>query len=244
MSQQTNPSTCRVIFQPSGRQGEVPAGTNLLDAARMLGVEIEAICSGKQTCGKCQVAVEDGVFAKHGITSAADHLTPPDSRETHYWEKHPRTDGRRMACGCEVLGDLVVFVPEESQARKQIVRKAATERAIVIDPAIRLYYVEVVPPTLEHQLGDWDRIAAELDARFGLKDVRLGPRAARQPAEDRAPGEMGGDGHGLAGSRGGARAARLRRRGVRPGRGHRQHHRRHAPVRPAHRRNRWRPPAG
>ena len=74
-----------------------------------------------------------------------------------------------------MLGDLVVFVPEESQARKQIVRKAATERAIVIDPAIRLYYVEVVPPTLEHQLGDWDRIAAELDARFGLKDVRLDP---------------------------------------------------------------------
>jgi uncharacterized 2Fe-2S/4Fe-4S cluster protein (DUF4445 family) len=175
MSQQTNPSTCRVVFQPSGRQGEVPAGTNLLDAARMLGVEIEAICSGKQTCGKCQVTVEEGFFAKHGITSAAGHLTPPDSREIHYWEKHPRTDGRRMACGCEVLGDLVVFVPEESQARKQIVRKAATERAIVIDPAIRLYYVEVVPPTLEHQLGDWDRIAAELDARFGLRDVRLDP---------------------------------------------------------------------
>lgn len=175
MSQQTNSSTCRVIFQPSGRQGEVPAGTNLLDAARMLGVEIEAICSGKQTCGKCQVTVEDGVFVKHGITSAAEHLTPPDGRESHYWEKNPRTNGRRLACGCEVLGDLVVFVPEESQARKQIVRKAATERAIVIDPAIRLYYVEVVPPTLEHQLGDWDRIAAELDARFGVKNVRLDP---------------------------------------------------------------------
>jgi uncharacterized 2Fe-2S/4Fe-4S cluster protein (DUF4445 family) len=175
MSQQTNSSTCRIVFQPSGRQGEVPAGTNLLDAARRLGVEIEAICSGKQTCGKCQVTVEDGVFAKHGITSAAAHLTPPDGRESHYWEKNPRTNGRRLACGCEVLGDLVVFVPEESQARKQIVRKAATERAIVIDPAIRLYYVEVVPPTLEHQLGDWDRIAAELGARFGVKNVRLDP---------------------------------------------------------------------
>ncbi len=74
-----------------------------------------------------------------------------------------------------MLGDLVVFVPEESQARKQVVRKAATERAIVVDPAIRLYYVEIEPPTLEHQLGDWDRVAAELDARFGLKDVRLDP---------------------------------------------------------------------
>ena len=111
MSQQTNPSTCRIVFQPSGRQGEVPTGTNLLDAARMLGVEIEAICSGKQTCGKCQIAVEDGVFAKHGITSAADHLTPPDSRETHYWEKHPRTNGRRMACGCAVSANTPQHLP-------------------------------------------------------------------------------------------------------------------------------------
>ena len=175
MSQTADQASHRVVFQPSGRQGEVPAGTNLLDAARMLGVEIEAICSGKQTCGKCQVTVEEGFFAKHGIESAADHLTSPDGREAHYWDKHPRLDGRRLACGCEVRGDVVIFVPEESQARKQVVRKAVTERAIIVDPAIRLYYVEVEPPTLEHQLGDWDRIAAELEARFGLKDVRLDP---------------------------------------------------------------------
>src|SRR5512139_3686523 len=168
-------TTYRVVFQPSGRQGEVPAGTNLLDAARSLGVEIEAICSGRQTCGKCQVAVEEGTFPKFRVTSSSSHLTPPDGREVHYFEKHPALPGRRLACACEVLGDLVIFVPEESQARKQVVRKAATERAIVVDPAIRLYYVEIEPPTLEHQLGDWDRIAAELDARFGLKNVRLDP---------------------------------------------------------------------
>ena len=46
------------------------------------------------------------------------------------------------ACGCEVQGDLMVFVPEESQARKQVIRKAATERAIVVDPAANFYYVE------------------------------------------------------------------------------------------------------
>ncbi|MCU0508846.1 MAG: 2Fe-2S iron-sulfur cluster-binding protein, partial [Anaerolineae bacterium] len=167
--------THRVVFQPSGRQGDVPAGTNLLDAARSLGVEIEAICSGRQTCGKCQIAIEEGTFPKHGIASAADHLSPPDGRERNYWEKNPPLPGRRLACACEVRGDLMVVVPPESQARKQVVRKAATERAIVVDPAIRLYYVEIEPPTLEHQLGDWDRIAAELDARFGLRDVRLDP---------------------------------------------------------------------
>ena len=140
---------CRVVFQPSGRQGDVAAGTNLLDAARSLGVEIESICNGRQTCGKCQVVVEEGVFPKHGITSSPGHLSPPDGREASYWKKAGMpSQGRRLACSCEVLGDLMVFVPEESQARKQVVRKAATERAIVVDPAIRLYYVEIEPPTV------------------------------------------------------------------------------------------------
>lgn len=168
-------TTYRVVFQPSGRQGDVLAGANLLDAARSLGVEIESICNGRQTCGKCQISVEAGAFPKHGLTSAAEHLTPPDGREAHYFASHPALPGRRLACACEVRGDLLVVVPPESQARKQVVRKAATERAIVVDPAIRLYYVEIEPPTLEHQLGDWDRIAAELAARFGLQDVRLDP---------------------------------------------------------------------
>lgn len=153
----------------------MPAGANLLDAARTLGVEIESICNGRQTCGKCQVTVEEGHFPKHGITSAAGHLTSVDGREAHYFEKHPPLPGRRLACACQVHGDLVLFVPEESQARKQVVRKAATERAIEVDPAIRLYYVEVAEPTLEHQLGDWDRIAAELETGFGLQGVRLDP---------------------------------------------------------------------
>ena len=174
-STQTSAPVFRVIFQPSGRQGEVVGGTNLLDAARSLGVEIEAICNGRQTCGKCQIVVEEGVFPKHGIESAAGHLTAADGREAHYWEKHPRRRGHRLACACEVQGDLVIFVPEASQARKQVIRKAATERAIVVDPAVRLYYVEIAPPTLEHQLGDWDRLAAELRARFDLEHLHLDP---------------------------------------------------------------------
>jgi uncharacterized 2Fe-2S/4Fe-4S cluster protein (DUF4445 family) len=165
----------RVVFQPSGRQGVVAEGTTLLDAARALGVEIEAICSGRQTCGKCQVAVLEGTFAKHGLTSSADHLSPPDDREGSYWSNHPHMPGHRLACGCEVRGDLVIFVPEESQARKQVIRKAARERAINVDPAVRLYYVEIEPPTLKHQLGDWDRLAHELSARFGLANLRLDP---------------------------------------------------------------------
>jgi uncharacterized 2Fe-2S/4Fe-4S cluster protein (DUF4445 family) len=166
---------CRVVFQPSGRQGVIARGTNLLDAARALGVEIEAICSGRQTCGKCQVAVMEGTFPKHALISKADHLSPPDERESSHWAHHHHMPGHRLACGCEVHGDLMIFVPEESQARKQVVRKAARDRAINVDPAMRLYYAEIEPPTLKHQLGDWDRLAQELSDRFGLANLRLDP---------------------------------------------------------------------
>jgi uncharacterized 2Fe-2S/4Fe-4S cluster protein (DUF4445 family) len=176
MAEQGKPNrTYRVVFQPSGRQGEVAEGTTLLEAARALGVEIEAICNGQQTCGKCQVVIAEGYFPKHGLVSRAEHLSSLDEREERYWARHPRLPGRRLACACEVLGDLMVFVPEESQARKQVVRKAVTERSIVVDPAIRIYYVELEPPTLGQQLGDWDRLAAALAARFGLHSLRVDP---------------------------------------------------------------------
>ena len=71
------PEEVRVVFQPNGRQGSVPAGATLLDVARHLGVEIESICGGHQTCGKCKVVVEEGDIPKFGILSSGDHLSEP-----------------------------------------------------------------------------------------------------------------------------------------------------------------------
>src|SRR5215467_4221331 len=127
---------CTLVLLPSGRRGQVARGTNLLDAARQLGVELESICGGRQTCGKCQILVEEGTFLKHQITSAAD-------RAQHH------LNGRRLACACQVLDDVLITVPEESQARKQIIAKAATDRVIDVQPAVRPLYVEVTPAELE-----------------------------------------------------------------------------------------------
>jgi len=158
---------------PSGRKGQVPHGTNLLDAARLLGVELESICGGRQTCGKCQIVVEEGRFPKHAITSSTDHLSPIDSRETAYREKNHMDAGRRLACACEVLGDLLITVPEESQARKQIIAKAATDRVIDVQPAVRQIYVESTPATLEDHRGDWERLQAAVAEQWGLKNLTV-----------------------------------------------------------------------
>jgi uncharacterized 2Fe-2S/4Fe-4S cluster protein (DUF4445 family) len=178
MPHATSPQTetVRIVFQPAGRQGDIAAGTTLLEAARRLGVEIESICGGHQTCSKCKVLVEEGDFAKFAIRSAAEHLTPAGEREIEYARKHSFGEGERLSCACQVTGDLVIRVPEESQTRKQVVRKAAgVERAIAVDAPMRLYYVELPIPELKDHRGDWERLADELAATHGLENLRIDP---------------------------------------------------------------------
>src|SRR3990172_7806654 len=160
--------TCQLALMPAGRRGKVPRGTDLLTAARQLGVELESICGGRQTGGKCQGIVEQGRFPKHAITSASDHLSPPTAAEIAYSQEHP-LGGRRLACAAEVLGDLLVSVPAESQARKQIISKAASDRVIEIDPAVRQVYVEVQPAALGDSRGDWERLVTALEAQWHLR---------------------------------------------------------------------------
>ncbi len=181
---ETQSELVTIALMPSGRRGQVPRGTNLLEAARQLGVELESICAGRQTCGKCQVIVEDGQFPKHGLTSSAAHLTPLDGREAKYTLDHTLAPGRRLACACEALGDLLLVVPEESQARKQIIAKAATDRAIDVQPAVRQAYVEVEPASMESDIGDWERVQQALLDQHGLRDLTIDVLAlpALQPA--------------------------------------------------------------
>src|SRR5258705_12628494 len=146
-------ATHTLVLTPSGRRGQVAHGANLLDAARALGVELESICGGRQTCGKCQVIVEEGHFAKHGLTSTAANLTPTVRADATIAQPLP---GRLLACACLVAGDLLITVPEESQARKQIIAKAATERDIEVLPAVRQVYVEVPAARLDDPGGRGD----------------------------------------------------------------------------------------
>ena len=57
-------------------------------------------------------------------------------------------------------GDVVIDVPRESQVHKQVVRKAASDRAIVMDPATRLVLVEVAEPDMHEPSGDFERLSA------------------------------------------------------------------------------------
>ena len=136
----------QVIFQPSGRRGEIPEGKTVLEASRSLGVGIESVCGGKKSCGKCRIRIESGTFDRFGITSLPDHLSPFTEEEGKLIGEKERTEGFRLACAAAIRGDVLIFVPEESRTGKQVVRKEASERTISLNPAVRLFSVTLPPP--------------------------------------------------------------------------------------------------
>ena len=56
-----------IVFMPSGRRGRFPIGTPVLQAGRSLGVDIDSVCGGRGICGRCQVEISEGHFAKLGL---------------------------------------------------------------------------------------------------------------------------------------------------------------------------------
>jgi uncharacterized 2Fe-2S/4Fe-4S cluster protein (DUF4445 family) len=179
----------KVIFQPSGRRGEVEEGKTLLEAAQSLGVDIEALCGNKKVCGKCKVRIEEGYFEKDNIDSGMSHLSPLAEDE----KKHIKPEdgpGIRLACTAEVCGDVKVFVPERSRAGKQVVRKAAKELSIALDPAVKKYNIELVPPKLHDMTtGDHERVLKFLEDDYGLKNLSLDYRVLKELQDTLRKGE-------------------------------------------------------
>jgi uncharacterized 2Fe-2S/4Fe-4S cluster protein (DUF4445 family) len=161
-------SDALVVFTPSGKRGRFAPGTNLLAAARSLGVDLDSVCGGRGICGRCQIVVSEGEFAKHGISSGAAHLTPFSVPEQTYRARSGLAPERRLGCHACVVGDLVVDVPPESQLHRQVVRKEADAHAIEVDPIVRLHYVEVREPDMADPSGDLERLFEALERDWSL----------------------------------------------------------------------------
>lgn len=169
-----------VIFQPSGRRGAVPKGVTVIEASRLLGVDIEALCGEKKVCGKCKVRIEEGRFEKFGIESSKTHVSGWQEEEDKFINEKEKETGNRLGCTAKVEGDLLIFVPEESRAGKQVVSKMARDIEIEHNPVVKIYYVEVEPPTFEEPMGDFERICKELEKEYGLKDLKIDIFTLRQ----------------------------------------------------------------
>ncbi|MDY6791835.1 MAG: ASKHA domain-containing protein [Thermodesulfobacteriota bacterium] len=162
-----------VIFEPSGRRGNVSAGKTIIEAAQDLGADIQNVCGSQAQCGKCKVRIIQGVSANQGNASPTKNLSPIEEGEKSHLNEKQLADGWRLACQARILGDVVVMVPDESRADRQVISKDPGKRKIDLDPAIKQYAVSLTPADLNHPIADWERLSAALGERFGLSGLRV-----------------------------------------------------------------------
>ena len=152
--------THRVTFEPEGRTVDVPDGQTLLEAAQAGGIQLEAPCGGKGTCGGCRVEIPDH---------------PPEASEAcrRVLSGEEIRRSLRLACQVRVRGDLRVVIPEESRHRDQ---KILTEGAAAFDvpliPNVRKCAVHVPEPSVTDQRADADRLLEAL-ADEGLDGLTI-----------------------------------------------------------------------
>ncbi len=151
--------THKIKFLPSGREALVNEGSTLYDAALALGLPLNAECGGKGTCGRCVVKIEAGRCAPTPHAS----ITPDKEKK-----------GYRLACRAAVAGDLVVYLPEESTLpaydidfETVVLSEDDAKRRRVLDglalsPVVERRTLDLPRPSLEDNLGDFERLARGL----------------------------------------------------------------------------------
>lgn len=170
-----------VVFNPSGVKVEVPEGTELLDAAALAGVSIQAPCGGKGTCGKCAVRIQHGVpvVRREGAKSSA------------------LREGEVPACMTAVgADDLTVDVPDRRLAEDDRTEDNETPSCIagLLDETNRIPLAETVTltlpePGMDDGIADLERLEREIkkqvpgfggDVKVTLETMRIIPEVIRK----------------------------------------------------------------
>jgi len=160
-----------VVFMPSGKRGRFPRSTPILQAARSLGVDIDSVCGGRAICGRCQVEIAEGEFAKHGISSTSASVSGAGEAENHYNQRRGIAADRRLSCQALLQEDVVIDVPASSQVHHQVVRKPFEAHDISIDPVVHAYFVEVSEADMHEAMGDLERLQQALLEQWQLANL-------------------------------------------------------------------------
>ncbi len=152
-----------IDFQPLGRRVQVAAGVSLLEAARQAGVGLNAVCGGGGSCGTCLVRVVSG------------EVSPANKSEEAFISPQEFSQGYRLACQVEVLGDVLVDVPPKSISAPQRAQVEGRERSVELDPTIHAFDVKLTPPSLHDLRSDEKRLVEALSEQHGLSSPRFDP---------------------------------------------------------------------
>ena len=153
----------QVQFQPIGKRVSVPAGTDLLDAAREAGLDLASVCGGEGNCGQCRIVVLDGDVSSLTLD------------EEFILDEMEQLNGERLACCTEVNSDVTIHIPRESLITGQRLQIESNLRAIAVDPMVQAYQLSLVPPTMDDAKSDLTRVMTALEAACGVSAISAAP---------------------------------------------------------------------
>jgi uncharacterized 2Fe-2S/4Fe-4S cluster protein (DUF4445 family) len=147
----TNPSNSfEVVLQPIGRRITVPSGLTVLDATRLAGVELVAICGGEGVCGTCRVRVTEGSVSPLNLNEEGE-LTDDDIKI-----------GYRLACQAQILSNVRIDIPPESFSSPQRLQVEGQEIPTELDPLVAFSDVLIPSANLTDLRSDLTRLRSVL----------------------------------------------------------------------------------
>jgi uncharacterized 2Fe-2S/4Fe-4S cluster protein (DUF4445 family) len=130
------------------REVRVPPGVTVFEAASWNGIAIDSTCGGHGTCKKCKVQVSDG-------------SVPVSRLDVRAFSADELKAGWRLACLAPATTNLAVTVPPLTTRPKAAT--VGVGRQVILRPAVRKRYVELVEPDLADQRPDVMRLFDAID---------------------------------------------------------------------------------
>ncbi len=152
--------TVRVTFQPSGRQFEVTRVDSLFEIATEAGVEVDTVCGGNGTCGKCKVLFEKDP----PVASSVDYM---------HLSGAEIADGYRLSCQVIATDGMVVRVPETGSRATVRMLHEGVRREVELQPNIKKVFIPYQDVRTHEHEADWDRIRMTMPRLLRPKHIPI-----------------------------------------------------------------------
>ena len=140
-----------------GQTFTVPYNETLFEVAAQVGVEVDTVCGGNGSCGKCKVR-----FAE----------SPPPARPVDYVHLSGGEirQGYRLSCQVAACQDMLVYVPPTGNRAQVKILHEGVQRDVPLQLNVLKIHLPYIPPRQRNGVADWDAVKRTLPRWFqGVK---------------------------------------------------------------------------
>ena len=156
--------TVKATFLPEEVEVEAPEGTTILDAAYLHDIQVETVCAGNGTCGKCRVLVKG--YEPPPATGADNQRLSPGQLSA----------GWRLACQHPLIESATYIHPAVSVELKTVTSADLGE--ITLYPNVQKRVITLPQTNLHSASFEWPMVQESLASLLGGADASL--QALRQ----------------------------------------------------------------